>query len=186
MRKINLWTTLLGVLLIMSGIFCLLSPVETSTIIPYVIGIALTVTGIGKVMRWADERKYYGQSRWSLAGAVVTLAFGILLVLSPTLQLSMGASVIMLIGCWITIMGILRIIHAFRLRKVNTYIDFFGRPVSNDWYMALVPGIAMAVIGVVNVLHPAVGLGMIGALVGILMIAGGSTLLSVREISWFW
>ena len=83
-------------------------------------------------------------------------------------------------------MGILRIVHAFRLRKVNTYIDFFGRPVSNDWYMALLPGIAMAVIGVVNVLHPAVGLGMIGALVGILMIAGGSTLLSVREISWFW
>ncbi len=107
------WPTLLGVMLILSGIFCLFSPVTSSTVIPYMIGIALTATGIGKLMRRADERRFYGQSSWSLAGAVVSLIFGILLMVSPTLQLSMGTTMVVLIGCWITIMGILRIVHAF-------------------------------------------------------------------------
>ena len=180
------WPTLLGIMLILSGIFCLFSPVTSSTVIPYMIGIALTATGIGKLMRRADERQFYGQSSWSLAGAVVSLIFGILLIASPTLQLSMGTTVVVLIGCWVTIMGILRIIHAFGLRKVTAYVDLFGRPVSNDWYMALLPGIAMVAIGILNVLHPSIGLGMIGALVGVLMLLCGSTLLSFGQLSWFW
>ena len=161
------WPTLLGIMLILSGIFCLFSPVSSSTVIPYMIGIALTATGIGKLIRRADERRFYGQSSWSFAGAVVT-------------------TVVVLIGCWITIMGILRIVHAFQLRKVTAYVDLFGRPVSNDWYMALLPGIAMVAAGILNVLHPSIGLGMIGALVGVLMLLCGSTLLSFGQLSWFW
>lgn len=180
------WPTLLGVMLILSGIFCLFSPVTSSTVIPYMIGIALTATGIGKLIRRADERRFYGQSSWSFAGAVVSLIFGILLMVSPTLQLSMGTTVVVLIGCWITIMGILRIVHAFQLRKMTAYVDIFGRPVSNDWYMALLPGIAMVAVGILNVLHPSIGLGMIGALVGVLMLLCGSTLLSFGQLSWFW
>ena len=167
------WPILLGIMLIVSGIFCLFSPVSSSTVIPYMIGIALTATGIGKLIRRADERRFYGQSSWSFAG-------------SPTLQLSMGTTVVVLIGCWITIMGILRIVHAFQLRKVTAYVDIFGRPVSNDWYMALLPGIAMVAVGILNVLHPSIGLGMIGALVGVLMLLCGSTLLSFGQLSWFW
>jgi uncharacterized membrane protein HdeD (DUF308 family) len=83
-------------------------------------------------------------------------------------------------------MGILRIVHAFQLRKVTAYVDLFGRPVSNDWYMALLPGIAMVAAGILNVLHPSIGLGMIGALVGVLMLLCGSTLLSFGQLSWFW
>ena len=162
------WPTLLGIMLILSGIFCLFSPVSSSTVIPYMIGIALTATGIGKLIRRADERRFYGQSSWSFAGAVVSLIFGILLMVSPTLQLSMGTTVVVLIGCWITIMGILRIVHAFH------------------WYMALLPGIAMVAVGILNVLHPSIGLGMIGALVGVLMLLCGSTLLSFGQLSWFW
>ena len=186
MRRTSLLPTLIGVLLVIGGIYSLFSPVATSTVIPYVIGLALIVTGIGKMLRRADERRFYGESRWSLAGAIVSLFFGIVLVMSPALQLSMGASMIMLIGCWITVMGVLRIIHAFRLRKVTGYTDMFGRPVSNDWFMALLPGAAMVIIGMVNVLHPAIGLGMIGALIGILMILCGSSLLSLGSISWYW
>ena len=186
MRKTGFWSTVLGILLILSGIFCLFSPVETSALIPCMIGAALTITGIGKIIRRADEKRFYGQSRWSLAGAVVSLVFGILLMISPTLQLSMGTTVIVLTGCWITMMGILRIMYAFQLRKVTDYMDLFGRPVSNDWYMALLPGIAMIIVGLINVFRPAIGLGMIGALVGLLMLLCGSALLSFGQISWFW
>ena len=180
------WPTLLGIMLVLSGIFCLFSPVSSSTVIHDMSGSALTATGIGKLMRRADDRRFYRQSSWSLAGAAVSLIFGILLMVSPTLQLSMGTTMIVLIGCWITIMGILRIIHAFQLRKVTAYVDLFGRPVSNDWYMALLPGIAMVAAGILNVLHPSIGLGMIGALVGVLMLLCGSTLLSFGQLSWFW
>ena len=179
------WPTVLGILLILSGIFCLFFPVRSSTVIPYMAGIALTAAGIGKLLRRAEEKRFYGQSRWSLAGAVTSLIFGILLIVSPTLQLSMGTTMIMLIGCWITIMGILRIVHAFQLRKVTTCVDLFGHPVSNDWFVALFPGIAMMAVGMLNVFHPSIGLGIIGALVGILMLLYGSALLSFGQLSWF-
>ena len=181
-----IWPTLLGIMLILSGIFCLFSPVSSSAVIPYMTGIALTAAGIGKMLRRADERRFYGQSSWSLAGAVVSLIFGILLIVSPTLQLSMGMTVVVLIGCWLTIMGILRIVYAFQLRKMTAYMDIFGRPVGNDWYMALLPGIAMAAAGILIVLHPSIGLGMIGALVGFLLLLCGSALLSFGQLSWFW
>ena len=180
------WPTTLGIMLILSGIFCLFFPVVSSTGIPYMIGIALTATGIGKLLRRADERRFYGQSRWSLAGTIVSLFFGVLLILSPALQISMGTTVVVLTGCWITIMGLLRIVHAFQLRMITSFVDVFGRPVSNDWYMALFPGIAMAAAGILNILHPSIGLGMIGVLVGVLMLLSGSALLSFGQLSWFW
>ena len=186
MRRTGLLSSLIGILLVIAGIYSLFSPVATSTVIPYAIGLALIATGIGKVLRRAEERRFYGESRWSLAGAIVSLLFGIVLVLSPALQLSMGVSVVMLIGCWITVMGVLRIVHAFRLRRVTGYTDLFGRPVSHDWYMALLPGAAMVIFGMVNVLKPAVGLGMIGTLLGVLMIFCGSSLLSLGSFSWYW
>ena len=185
MRKTSILPTILGVLLIIGGIYSLFSPVQTSTVIPYAVGIGLSAAGIGKILRWLDEKRFYGRSRWSLAGAAVSLIFGLILVFSPAFQLSMGSSVIMLIGCWITAMGILRIIHAFRLRKVEGY-DFLGRPVSSSWYMAMIPGIVMLIIGLVNVLHPEIGLGMIGILIGMIMIGAGTTLVSFGQISWFW
>lgn len=180
------WLTILGIMLILSGVICLFSPARSSTVIHFMIGIALTATGIGKMMRWADEKRFYWHSRWNPAGAVVSIFFGILLIMSPVLRLSMGMTVIRLIGCWITIMGIGRIVHAFQLRKVTTYADLFGRPVSNGWYMEILPGIAMTAVGILNVLQPAIGLGMIGALVGVLMLLCGSTLLSFGRLSWFW
>ena len=103
MRRTSLLPTLIGILLVIAGINSLFSPVATSNMIPYMLGLVLIATGIGKILRRADERRYYGESGWKLAGDIASLVFGIVLVMSPVLQLSMGASVIMLIGGWITV-----------------------------------------------------------------------------------
>ena len=131
MRR-NYFPNILGIILIIAGIFCIFSPVASSALIPYMVGLGLAVTGIGKIFRWAKERHYYRHSGWNLAGAVASLLAGILLAVSPSLQLSVNFTVVMLIGCWIMVMGILRIIHAFQLKSVQGYMDLFGRPVSND------------------------------------------------------
>ena len=185
MRKTRILPMIFGILLIVGGVISLFSPVETSTVIPYIIGLALSAAGVGKIFRWADEKRFYGRSRWSLAGAVICLAFGLILVFSPAFQLSMGASMIMLIGCWILVMGILRIVHAFRLKQMDGY-DVWGSLVSSSWYMALFPGIGMVLFGLLNILRPQIGLGMIGALTGIVMIGTGTTLLSFGQAAWFW
>jgi uncharacterized membrane protein HdeD (DUF308 family) len=186
MRRMRVFSIILGVLLILAGIYSILSPVKTSTIIPYFIGILLFMYGIGKAVRWSDERRMYGQSCWSLAGAIATVLFGIILVISPVLRLSMGAAVVVIIGCWIFVMGILRVIHAFRLRKLSRYTDIYGYPVKNNWYLACIPGILMTIFGLVNVCNPMVGLGMIGTLAGIIMIVSGSSLLSYGQMAVFW
>ena len=186
MRKTNFLAALLGVLLIISGISSLLSPVGASSVIPYIAGLVLIVIGAGKILIWMDERRFYSESRWNIAGAVASLLFGIVLVISPSLQISIGAAAVMLLGGCIMVFGTLRIVHAFRLRKMDRSADTFGQMIRADWHIDLMSGTVMVIIGLMNILNPAIGLGLIGILIGFLLIFCGSSLLSFGSTSWYW
>ena len=74
MRKII--SVILGVLMIAAGIYCFFTPVETSSIIPFVLGIVMIVDGIGRIVTWFDIRGAMRQSAWVLVSAIVSLLFG--------------------------------------------------------------------------------------------------------------
>ena len=128
-------SVILGVLMIIAGVYCFFTPVETSTVIPFVLGIVMIGDGIGRIVTWYDIRDIVRQSAWVLVSAVVSLIFGLMLAFSPVLQMSVGVFVILLTGWWILALGIIRIVHAFHLLKIKRESDGFGfgEMIGSNW-----------------------------------------------------
>ena len=120
-------SVILGALMILAGVYCFFTPVETSAMIPFVLGIVMIGDGIGRIVTWFDIRDIVRQSAWVLVSAVVSLIFGLMLAFSPVLQMSVGVFVVLLTGWWILALGIIRIVHAFHLLKLKKESDGFGR-----------------------------------------------------------
>ena len=168
-RKVE--SVILGVLLISAGVYCFFTPVETSTVIPFVLGIVMIGDGIERIATWFDIRDIVRQSAWVLVSAVVSLIFGLMLVLSPVLQMSVGVFVILLTGWWILALGIIRIVHAFHLLKLKKESDGFGFSEMRDsnWGIASIVGALLTIFGVIAILNPMLGLGVIVVLIGALL-----------------
>ena len=126
---------ILGILMILAGITCFFTPVETSSVIPFIFGLAMVIDGIGRIIAW----------------------FSI-----PMLQMSVGVFVVLLTGWWILALGIIRIVHAFHLLKIKRESpDFvFGEMIGSNWWVALILGLLLGVLGVIVILNPLLGLGV--------------------------
>ena len=44
---------ILGILMILAGITCFFTPVETSSVIPFIFGLAMVIDGIGRIIAGA-------------------------------------------------------------------------------------------------------------------------------------
>ncbi len=167
-------SVILGVLMIIAGVYCFFTPVETSTVIPFVLGIVMVGDGIGRIVTWFDIR------------AVVSLIFGLMLMFSPVLQMSIGVVVILLTGWWILALGIIRIVHAFHLLKIKRESEGFGfgEIIGSNWWIALILGILLTIFGLIVILNPMLGLGVIGVLVGCSVITAGINLIYLGCSPW--
>ena len=67
-------SVIFGVMMIIAGAYCFFTPVESSAVIPLVLGIVMMGDGIGRIVTWFDIRDMVRQSAWVLASAVVTCA----------------------------------------------------------------------------------------------------------------
>lgn len=111
---------------------------------------------------------------------------GLILTTSPMLQMSVGVFVVLLTGWWILALGIIRIVHAFHLLKIKRESpDFvFGEMIGSNWWVALILGLLLGVLGVIVILNPLLGLGVIGVVVGCGMITAGINLIFLSTSVW--
>ena len=179
---------ILGILMILAGITCFFTPIETSSVIPFIFGLAMVIDGIGRIIAWISIREYAPQSGWVLASSIISLVFGLMLTTSPMLQVSVGVFVVLMTGWWILALGIIRIVHAFHLLKIKRESpDFvFGEMVGSNWWVALILGLLLGVLGVIVILNPLLGLGVIGVVVGCGMITAGINLIFLSTNVWLW
>ena len=177
---------ILGILIILAGITCFFTPVETSSVIPFIFGLAMVIDGIGRIIAWFSIREYAPQSGWVFASSVISLIFGLMLTTSPMLQMSVGVFVVLLTGWWILTLGIIRIVHAFHLLKIKRESDGFGfgEMLGSNWWIALILGALLTLFGVIVVLNPMLGLGVIGVLIGCGVITAGVNLIYLGCSPW--
>ena len=109
-----------------------------------------------------------------------------MLAFSPVLQLSVGVFVILLTGWWILALGIIRILQAFHLLRIrrDSYGFGFGEMIGSNWWIALIFGILLAVFGIIVILNPMLGLGVIGVLVGCSIVTAGISLICLGSSPW--
>ena len=66
---------ILGILMILAGITCFFTPVETSSVIPFIFGLAMVIDGIGRIIAWFSIREYAPLRRCSKCLSVYLLFY---------------------------------------------------------------------------------------------------------------
>ena len=168
---------LMGVLMVAGGIYSLFRPVTTFLSTGYVIGVIIFCDAIGNIIAWFEVKKYVQVSGWYLADAIISLLFGIAVIVSLNMQLAVDLAVVYIVAIWVIVIGISRISLSIRMKKlVNALPDTFK---NSRWLGILIIGILMIVFGILCICRPAVLASMLGVFIALLTIFAGTSLITL-------
>ncbi|MBQ9347395.1 MAG: DUF308 domain-containing protein, partial [Oscillibacter sp.] len=94
--------------------------------------------------------------------------------------------IITMAAIWIIAIGVIRIIHAFRIRQFRAAVqsEFSETIVGKDWWIGLILGILLALFGVLSLFNPVVLMLTIGIDIGIAVIIAGVNMIHLGTASW--
>lgn len=176
-------TAILGVLTIIAGFFCLMWPGLTYTSLVWMIGIVMIVDGIANIISWSDRRDLGLADGWSLAGAIVSILFGIVLVVSNLMQVVMDVFVAYMVAAWLFIYGIIRIVMAFKLRSARKALGSGVDAVAPRWGWVLCMGILMVICGIIGFFNPMSMMLAVGVVAGIAIVIFGADLIMMAVVA---
>lgn len=159
-------TIIAGVILCITGIYCLVTPGITFLSIAFVLGCVMLFSGVSGIINYVTKRKSGEVSGWVLAEGVVTTVLS-LLILSN--QLITDALLPYFFGGWIILSGVFRIFAAMGIKKI-------GGP---GWGWILALGILSVLFGIYALVHPLVAALTLGLLVGLVVLMQGINLISL-------
>ncbi|MBD5101899.1 MAG: hypothetical protein HDT27_04225 [Subdoligranulum sp.] len=165
----------LGILLIIGGISCVLTPTMTYLTLAWVAGISMAVDAIGNIVTWYAKKKEGMADGWDLAGAIVSLIFGIVLVSSAAAQVLTAVIMADIVALWIIVKGIVRIVAALRIRKVRKALD--AQLLGRNWGKVLAMGVLMTACGILCLMDSTILMIAIGIFVGFSIISSGLNLI---------
>lgn len=149
----NWWLSiLLGVVFIIVGIWILFVPVEGYVALSIVFSITVLITGIIEII-FAASNRHVSSWGWYLAGGIIDLIIGIMLIASPMLSMEV---IPFIIAFWLMFRGFSSIGYSMDLKRYGT----------NEWGWYLAFGILAVICSLIVLWQPA-----IGALYAVYMIA---------------
>ena len=155
-----------GIVLLILGIFAILIPVVATIAVEVFIGWVLLLSGVVGLISTFRLRGAPGFG-WSLLSAVIAIAAGVVLLAWP---LSGVLWLTLILTAFLTIEGVASIMMALSHRH-----GFSAR-----WALLLVSGVIDLILAAMIFLNlPSTAAWAIGLLVGINMVFGGSTLISM-------
>lgn len=153
-------TIILGILLIITGIYCFFNLGMAFVTLALFLGIVMMVYGISQIIAWFASRKNGGSSGWVAFEGILTLAIGAIVAFYPLSEVVLA----IWFAAWLIASGLMRIIAA-----VQTKRNFPGTP----WGFMMFMGILTIVVGIYGVIHPMV-IGMaLAMLFGIFFVLQG-------------
>lgn len=172
---------ILSIFLIIGGISCMATPVETFAMLGWFAGLVIIVSGITAIFRYASGRD--NRSVWELVGGIAGVLFGGFIIVNAFGQFAANIVIAYAAALWLLISGITSIIEARNLRKVNLELPSDLRTAS--WLVVMILGISTTILGVVCIFQPMITMLSVGLLIGIsILISGIKTLiLSIQIIS---
>lgn len=154
-----LWI-IVGILLIIAGIYCLFNPDIGLISLSLYLGIILLISGIIDIVIFAKCNRYMIGAGWFLADGILTVLLSLFLLFHQTFTL---LSLPFIFGMWLLFSGINQFVNSFELQSLG--IRGWG------WLTAL--GILLAVVGFFSLFDPVANLFALSVLVGILLICDG-------------
>ena len=171
---------ILSILLKIGGVSCMATPVETFSMLGWLAGLFIIVSGITTIFRYAAGK--VNRNVWELVGGIAGILFGGFIVINAFGQFAANMVIAYAAALWLLIYGITGIVEALDLRRMNQELPDEFRTAS--WLVVMILGVSTAVIGVVCIFKPMITMLSVGLLVGVsILISGIKTLiLSVQII----
>lgn len=176
---LTILSIIFGVMLIGGGVSCLILPELTFMTLGYIIGAVMVLDGIGMIIAWLQRDRSREGSGFVLAGGIISLLLGIVLVGNGFLQLAMDNFIVYMSIAWLFIEGILRIVLAFRIKSVGGNTEL-GR----DWWIGLILGILTIICAIICLCNPGAVVHIIGVMIGIGIIINGVDLIHFGITGW--
>lgn len=166
MRKTTHWLWLVaGIFLIAGGVFAIYVPSSALWSLAWIIGLTLLLEGICSIALYAQIGWRIPGSGWYLFDGIVTVILAGFLLLNQVVTVSVLPP---LLGMWIIIMGVERIMRAVDAKRMG----------DREWWCILILGILSVCCGIVFFLFPQISTTAIGIAIGIFLILYGcSTIL---------
>ncbi len=162
--------------MVIGGVYCLFTPAMTYMALGCVIGINMIIDGIGNIIIWIQRRKQKAADNWALAGAIVSLVFGVLLICNDIAQIAVDMTIVYLAAAWMIIMGIIRIMLSRQLHRIRRELD--AQILGRKWWLVMLFGILMIAAGAFSLFNPTGLTVALGINFGINIILAGANMIS--------
>ena len=177
MKLVKVVSIIIGVLMIVSGLYCVFNPGLTYLGIGYAIGIAMLLDAVGRIHAWWQYKREGQPDGWILAGGIISAIFGIVLIVDAAAQLSVDVFIAYMAAIWILVHAVIAIVTAFRARKFHKALN--TQVVGRNWWISLIIGILMCVFAILSLMNPTVLMAAIGTFIGLGIVVAGANMITV-------
>ncbi len=154
---------IIGVVLLITGIWCLFTPFSTYLSIAWILGFVMLFEGVMSIVTYCMTHKQNAMvTGWDLFEGIITSIFA-LIILSH--QLLTDVMLPYCFGVWMMVSGVTRIVEAFKKKSVTQK--------SKIWIALLVVGILCILVGIYALFHPILAAFSLGVLIGFILIMQG-------------
>jgi uncharacterized membrane protein HdeD (DUF308 family) len=142
--KNNWWIFVVyGVIAILFGIFAFVHPLGSAVALAWAFGVMALADGFTTLAALFDKRVRMSKA-WLVLYALASIVFGLLAVINP---LSVAGALLLLLGIWLIVAGVFRIVFAIHVRK----------QIDNEWMIGLSGALAI-VLGILFIANPVASL----------------------------
>ena len=163
-------TILSGILMLATGVFCLINPGQTFLVLAFVVGIVMVINGIIHALAYLVGRGLNNRgdnNGWILVDALITLLLGVLVLCN---QLVVDMAIPMVFGMWVLVSGILRVEAATHINKEKKLSNFRS---------TLITGILTVIVGLFGFINPLVAWFTVVFLLGMFLCMQGINIIEL-------
>ncbi|MBQ8955661.1 MAG: DUF308 domain-containing protein [Lachnospiraceae bacterium] len=165
-------TIIIGVLLIIGGIWCMVTPLATDMALVWVFGVFMFAQACGEISTYADRKAAGYADGFSLAMSIISLIFGIMLIFSWRMDIAAAEVLLFFVFFWLIVGGVMSIIGAIQVGNALGLSPVWG----------VVMGIIMIIGGAFGVAHPLIGAISVGIIAGMDIIVSGIELIAIGSV----
>ena len=154
-----LWA-IVGVCLIIAGIFCIGNPGAALSTMSLFLGLAMLISGIVDIVIFAKGRGVMYGSGWFLVDGILTVILSLFLLFNQTFT---TLTLPFIFGMWLLFSGITKFVDSFELKRFG--VRGWG------WFTAL--GVILALAGFLSFMDPVLSMLTLSMMLSFMLILQG-------------
>ena len=172
---VKVLSILLGIVMIICGTYCLISPGLTFLAIGWIVGFCMIVDAVGNIATWNARKKLGIADGWTLFAAILSLCFGIIVIASNAVQFTVNIFIAYMAAAWVLWIGILRLARSAKMHHIRKELG--NESIAKHWWLVMISGILLILIGILGLMNPAVAAIVIGTQIGIDILFAGANMI---------